>query len=84
MSTLSSGNCGGGGDVGHRDIIKYFGNFNGMEMLNKTSGLPPMVLIRSSIMSHITLKMCQFVLKLHQKRYYAPFMGYKFIAYLCP
>ncbi len=20
----------------------------------------------------------------HQKRYYAPFMGYKFIAYLCP
>ncbi len=22
--------------------------------------------------------------KMHQKRYYAPFMGYKFIAYLCP
>ncbi len=21
---------------------------------------------------------------IHQKRYYAPFMGYKFIAYLCP
>jgi hypothetical protein len=21
---------------------------------------------------------------MHQKRYYAPFMGYKFIAYLCP
>ncbi len=42
-STSSSGNGGGGGngDGGRRDIIKYFGNFDRMEMLNETSGLPP-------------------------------------------
>ncbi len=41
-----NGNGGGGGegDGGRRVIIEYFGDFNRMEMLNETSGLPPEVL----------------------------------------
>jgi hypothetical protein len=45
-STSSSGKGSGGvdDDGGCRDIIVSFGNFNRMEMLNKTSSLPPEVL----------------------------------------
>jgi hypothetical protein len=46
MLTSSSGNGGGdGSDSGRRDIIEYFGNFDRMEMLYKTSGLPLEVLV---------------------------------------
>jgi hypothetical protein len=43
-SSLGDGGSGGNSDGSRLDIIEYFGDFDRMEMLNKTSGLPPEVL----------------------------------------
>ncbi len=40
--------------------------------------------IRSWTLGYWFVQMTYWMKCLHQKRYYAPFMGYKFIAYLCP
>jgi hypothetical protein len=45
MLSLGNGGGSGNGNGGRRDIIKYFGNFDRMKMLNKTSSLLPKVLV---------------------------------------